>query len=373
MRSSGDPQYNAVMSIPGVNILYTTDEKDRQFAICDKMIDPDKFNHTDERAHAHTANINRLKRLNIFTKKNYNDYWKRRIDSLDFTDISEEELFDIDFDITFSIQLVEDIMKEFSTEGEEKKAFDSLVPFIRSRDPTNVFEQIETCNRVLALTKKQVEDKLKTVNEIIDHLDNTRIDAETDPIVDDPALQRAENEYRAVLAEYNAAKQELSRLTSLENNIVEEIRITIKDTIHSIIQPSSEIDAKKLSAIKNIITKSKLKNIIKSAIAYGRLSFHQLVILFRGLKYIKIYIVDPSCFTLEPIKYEVTRKVVQVDTQTLSPEEDEFVSDRVTRPPLSVIARWPLLNSDANGGTIRNKSRKRRTRKNRHITRRRRR
>ena len=50
--------------------------------------------------------------------------------------------------------------------------------------------------------------------------------------------------------------------------------------------------------------RNKLKNIIKSAIFHGRLSFRQLVILFRGIRYKKIYIVDTSCFTIEQVKQD---------------------------------------------------------------------
>ena len=136
-----------------------------------------------------------------------------------------------------------------------------------------------------------------------------------------------------------------------------------------------------LRDIFNIIMRSKLKNIIKSAIFHGRLSFRQLVILFRGIRYKKIYIVDTSCFTIEQVKHLSTRVVTDTDTQTLplDTEENEYVSDALPVSHQSIPTS--LLHSIQGyppplvgvGGTIRNKSRKRRTRKNRHTTRRRRR
>jgi hypothetical protein len=358
----GDPLYNAVMAMPGVYILDTNNRADSHFTLYDKMT-MNKSN-----------NINQIRRLNIFTTKNYNHYWKRRIDSLDFTNISSQEVFDIDFDITFLFKLLEDIGE---IRPEFKVLYDSMIDIYNRQFALRVIES----KRVLNEKRKLYKEKLKTVNELTRQLN------ENDMQTDDPHNDRirqaqsvAEDEYNIALAEYTQSKNENM---ILENEVAIAMCNIIKDSIRQIVDtlltpPVTDEGRALLGTIFNRIMKSKLKNIFKSAILHGRLSFRQLVILFRGLRYKKIYIVDPSCFTIEQVKHLSTRVVANIESQDLSEEIDEYVKDGspVSHQsiPNSLLRSFqghpPLLGV---GGTIRKKSRKHRTRKNRDTTRRRRR
>lgn len=356
MRWLGDPLYNAVLTMPGVYILDSNNNEDSHFTLYNKMRHG-KIN----KSH----NINQIQRLNIFTTKNYNNYWKSRIDALDFTSISSQEVFDIDFDITFLFKLLNEICKlvpEFNA------LYDVIIDTYNRMFASAVIES----KRVLNEKMKLYKEKLKTVNELTSQL--------IDMQITEQEQRDAEDEYNIALDEYTQSKNDNM---ILENNTAIEMCKIIKVSIDEIIDKLKKLDTlpsrERLGIIFNIIMRSKLKNIIKSAIFHGRLSFRQLVILFRGVRYKKIYIVDTSCFTIEQVKHLSTRVVTEIDTQTLPEPVPEYVL--VDTPvshqsiPNSLLRSFhehppPLFGV---GGTIRNKSRKRRTRKNRHTTRRRRR
>ena len=363
MRQLGDPLYNAVLAMPGVYILDTNNREDSHFTLYDKMR-PGKMNKSN--------NINQIQRLNIFTTKNYNNYWKRRIDSLDFTSISSQEVFDIDFDITFLFKLLKDI----GTIGSGiNDLYDTIIAIYDENYAVRVIES----KRVLNEKRKLYKEKLKTVNELIRQLNDMQTgDPNNDTIKQ--ARSVAEDEYNIALAEYTQSKNDN---IIFENKVAIAMCNIIKDSIRQIVDmlltpPVTDKGRELLGAIFNIIMKSKLKNIFKSAILHGRLSFRQLVILFRGLRYKKIYIVDPSCFTIERVKHLSTRVVANTESQDLPSDMDEYVSD--TPPVIFQSISESLLRSlpehpqlvGIGGGTIQKKSRKHRTRKNRDTTRRRR-
>ena len=355
MRRLGDPLYNAVLTMPGVYILDTNNSEDSHFALYKKMKSGDNRSH----------NINQIQRSNIFTTKKYNHYWRRRIDLLDFTSISSQEVFDIDFDIEFLFKLLDEIYKLVP---EVKPLYDEIIAIYNQRFASAVFES----KRVLNEKMKLYKEKLKTVNEVTSR---QLIDMQEE---EEEEQRHAEDEYNRALDEYTQSKNENM---ILENDAAIEMCKIIKETISKIIDnlKTQQHRHEQLRDIFNIIMRSKLKNIIKSAIFHGRLSFRQLVILFRGIRYKKIYIVDTSCFTIEQVKHLSTRVVTDTDTQTLLSDTEEYVSP--ASPVGNQSIPTSLLHSIQGyppplvgvGGTIRNKSRKRRTRKNRHTTRRRRR
>jgi hypothetical protein len=367
MRRLGDPLYNAVLTMPGVYILDTNNSEDSHFALYKKMKPEDndrsQFNN---RSH----NINQIQRSNIFTTKKYNHYWRRRIDLLDFTSISSQEVFDIDFDITFLFKLLDEICKLVP---EVNALYKEIIAIYNQMFASDVIES----KRVLNETMKLYKEKLKTVNEVTSRqLIDMQITEEEEE-EEEKKQRHAEDEYNIALDVYTQSKNENMRL---ENDAAIEMCKIIKEKISIIINNlKAQHSHEQLGIIFNIIMKRKLENIIKSAILHGRLSFRQLVILFRGLRYKKIYIVDPSCFTIEQVKHLSTRTVADIDTQTLPNEMEEYAREG------SPVSNQSIPNSFLRsinghppppfgvGGTIRNKSRKRRTRKNRHTTRRRRR
>lgn len=368
MRKSGDPLYNAVMAMPGVYILDTNNRADSHFTLYDKMR-PGKMNKTN--------NINQIQRLNIFTTKNYNHYWKGRIERLDFTNISSQDVFDIDFDITFLFKLLEDLLKDI---GENVPGFKVLYDSMIALYNQSFAHQVIESKRVLNEKRKLYKEKLKTVNELTRQLNDMQTD---DPYNDSirQAQSVAEDEYNIALEQYTQSKNDNM---IFENKVAIAMCNRIKESIRQIVDtlltpPVTDKGRALLGIIFNCIMKSKLKNIFKSAILHGRLSFRQLVILFRGLRYKKIYIVDPSCFTIEQVKYLSTRVVANIESQELPSDMEEYVRDdspvslqSIPESLLRSLPEHPQLVG-IGGGTIRKKSRKRRTRKNRDTTRRRRR
>lgn len=363
MRMAGDPLYNAVMAIPGVYILDTNNNEDSHFTLYNKMT-PGQL--------SKSKNINQIRLLNIFTKKNYTNYWESRIEDLDFTGILPQEVFDIDFDITFLFELLKDIG---SSDTKFKELYDIIIAIYNEKYAS----QVIVSKRVLIENRRLYKEKLTTVNELTRQLNDMQIE--------DPNYEMIEQNQRVAEVEYNKALDKYTKSKNenitLENTAANEMCEIIKNWIREIIDgllkpPVTHKSRERLGIIFNIIMKRKLENIIKSAILHGRLSFRQLVILFRGLGYKNIYIVDPSCFTIEQVKHLSTRTVADIDTLALPDEMDEDV------PEGSPVSRQSLPESLLNsfrrlhpplvdvGGTIRKKSRKRRTRKNRdHTTRRR--
>ncbi len=370
MRMAGDLLYNAVLTMPGVYILDTNNDEDRHFTLYNNMRPGDN----------RSRNINQILRLNIFTKKNYTNYWKKRINDLDFTSISSQEVFDIDFDITFLFKLLKDIgSSETKFKDKFKELYDIIIAIYNKRYASQVIES----KRVLIENRRLYKETLKTVNELTRQLNDMQ--------TDDPNYEMIEQNQRVAEDDYNKALDEYTQSKNenmiLENNAAIEmckiIKNWIREFIDGLLKPPVTSDSREqLGIIFNIIMKRKLENIIKSAILHGRLSFRQLVILFRGLRYKKIYIVDTSCFTIEQVKHLSTRTVAYTDTQTLPEEMEEYAREGSPVSNQSIPNSFlRSINGDPPpppppfgvGGTIRNKSRKRRTRKNRHTTRRRRR
>ena len=73
---------------------------------------------------------------------------------------------------------------------------------------------------------------------------------------------------------------------------------------------------------------NKLKNILKTAIFYKKISLKQIILFFSGLEYQELGIADPACFVAKPQQNPLDEdKIIQFDTQEL--DDSSF-----TPPPL---------------------------------------
>jgi hypothetical protein len=73
---------------------------------------------------------------------------------------------------------------------------------------------------------------------------------------------------------------------------------------------------------------NKLKNILKTAIFYKKISLNQIILFFSGLEYQELGIADPACSVIKPLPNpEEVNDIKQFDTQ-------ELVDSSFTPPPL---------------------------------------
>jgi hypothetical protein len=151
----------------------------------------------------------------------------------------------------------------------------------------------------------------------------------------------------ALLAEYNAAETiwQQSRIAlekakakdtlasenaqQVENRVSEDIIAAIKECIDRIISSSSSEQHTELKKIlKNIIMSNKLKNILKTAIFYKKISLKQIILFFSGLEYQELGIADPACFVAKPVEnLSGVDNIMHFNTQEL--DDSSF-----TPPPL---------------------------------------
>ena len=73
---------------------------------------------------------------------------------------------------------------------------------------------------------------------------------------------------------------------------------------------------------------NKLKNILKTAIFYKKISLKQIILFFSGLEYQELGIADPACFVAKPVEnLSGVDTIMHFDTQEL--DDSSF-----TPPPL---------------------------------------
>jgi hypothetical protein len=121
---------------------------------------------------------------------------------------------------------------------------------------------------------------------------------------------------------------------------------------------------------------NKLKNILKTAIFYKKISLNQIILFFSGLEYQELGIADPACSVIKPLPNpQQVDDNIQFDTQ-------ELVDSSFTPPPLfedildfikkkiypSMASPKRVCSSHWSGGSkrkrhVRRYSRKRRTRR----------
>jgi hypothetical protein len=406
-RAAGNTKDNPILATNGLFILDTTMEEHIPFSISD--IGESEFT-TKEGLHLISSDA--ITRRNLLRKINYTSYWKKWIEAFDFSGVRDEDVLRID-SVIEAVFIVKQIYYAFHSENatDDPTVPDGVVeiheideedaelepPFTEDPPPPPppsqdiidqlkaiILSQADKATRLNILIKdatSKVQTKRATfliAAEAADELDiqikeltlQRQLRSRTQDIARlTEELAGADSELEGLRGELTNANEEYadleSQLDQLQREIVAHVTEFIRDLIS---QPNMAVKA----AIKNIIMRNKLKNILKFGIFHKRLSLSQIILFFRSLGYDIINIVDPSCFVLK-----VPRPLqMDIDTQEMIHSQGGMVE-----PPLPPPSDWKeelgmLAHGDdpRKGGTKRKKSysRKRRTRRKRCATRRRR-
>ena len=407
-RAAGNTKDNPILATNGLFILDTTMEKHIPFSISD--IGKSEFT-TKEGLPLISSDA--IKRRNLLRKINYTSYWKKWIEAFDFKDVPVKDVLEIG-SIEEAVFIVKQIYYAFRSENAmDDPADPDGVAEIEEDKYVNEGEEVEKpvaeCTlqprQLSPATKVQLKpiltlaedvrlnNLIKAANENIQsHLLNlSRAVAYANKL---EAMIKEEEETKLLRSEKSEEANEVlatlrgglisqnttvakleSELDVLQFRIVANVIEFIRDLIS---QPNMAVK----NAIKNIIMRNKLKNILKFGIFHKRLSLSQIILFFRSLGYKIINIVDPTCFVLREHRPLET----DIDSQKLSDSQGGMAEPTHPPPNWAEQLNWladPVEGDDKQsakrratesrkGGTKRKRSysRKRRTRRKRCATRR---
>ena len=332
-RLKGEAQHNIVWAFYGLYLLDTSDPEHEGFSISNLPVDENGFVDPQE-----------IIKRNLLTRENYIK-WKYYLDARDFSGVPDFHVSDIGDDLESSVA----IFKKFCEDT-------GIVYSVRSRKVVLkhpvIAEHIEKLRDAVTIAADTIRDAIRQLHE-------------SDTLASEKAQQ-------------------------VENSVSEDIIAAIKKCIDDIISSSSsEQDTELKKILKNIIMSNKLKNILKTAIFYKKISLKQIILFFSGLEYQELGIADPACFVAKPVEnLSGVDKIMQFDTQELDDSsftppplfQDilDFIKKKIYHPTASpkrmrssvasVASRW-------SGGAKRKRrtriySRKRRTRRRRYTRRR---
>ena len=381
-----------------------------------------------------------IKKRNLLRKINYTSFWRNFINGFDFSNIPDIDVLELG-NITEAVIILKQIyyalnsdgiddpsdeaeIDEFDDEEDEvegqavgeaaeaaEAAGEAKLPLTKEIIDMlkNIFVRSSDAKSVITLVKdakEEVESRRSVFLEAANHADKLeeQITQLQESIVTRSKTELVSNmtaklttadeeldELRRVLYE---AKKSAAKLESDLDEIKGRIVANITEFIRGILD-SKQVDPAVKAAIKNIIMRNKLKNILKMGILYKVLTLQQVIIFFRGLEYYILNIVDPSCFKLRkkdpPYEPPDTQELPdsqggldnvkrrthhQLDwTDELAMLADSFVDVEGRRDPDPRAQPNKRRVIATGGGTKRKKSmrsysRKRRTRKKRRATRR---
>jgi hypothetical protein len=430
-RAAGFKKHNPILSTNGLFILDTTIDEHKPFSISD--IGESEFT-TKEGLPLISPDAIRCR--NLLRKINYTSYWKIWIKAFDFSDVRDEDVLEIG-SIEEAVFIVKQIYYAFDSENamddpadpdgvaeiEEEDAeleppvtIEPPSPPRPSQDIIKRLKDILTAHKADAHTAISLDISIKEANKEVQTTRSIFAGAvaaadELEALIEQKEKEEEEPmKLRSRTQEIARLKEQLSAadiaLDGLREELTEQTNIVaelesqlepikgkiISDVtkfIHYLIsQPEHEVK----TAIKNIIMRNKLKNILKFGIFHKRLSLSQIILFFRSLGYDIINIVDPTCFVLRvprPLQEVVdTQEIVysQEGIDVVEPHPHHW-SDQLNEVvkqfegdehPKPFDGDGPTPKRTAvkgEGGTKRKKpkySRKRRTRRKRCATRRRR-
>jgi hypothetical protein len=345
-RFGGEAQHNKVWAFYGLYLLDTSDPEHEGFSISNLPVDKHGF--VDPRE---------IIKKNLLTRENYTN-WKHYLDARDFSRVPDSHVSDIGDDLQASVA----IFKKFCE-------YTGIVYSVRGRKfaltHPIIAEHIETLRGNVTLATEIITNAIRLLHESASKVSDARAEFKRAAVFFDKAEEkynalssRAKNtatttrlftqfsqpatsrEYKSAedeLTEANAALEEAKRIDTLasenaqqvENRVSEDIIAAIKKCIDNIISSSSSEQHTELKKIlKNIIMSNKLKNILKTAIFYKKISLKQIILFFSGLEYQELGIADPACFVAKPQQNPLDAdKIMQFDTQEL--DDSSF-----TPPPL---------------------------------------
>jgi len=336
-RAAGNREDNPILSTNGLFILDTTNEEHQPFSISNIRA-PHEI--TIEKG-LQLITSNAIKRRNLLRTKNYTSYWQLWIEASDFSEVPDEDVIKIGR-ITEAVFILKQIYYAFHSkdamddpadnvgvaeEEEEDAAHEPVegllppppppppqpTPKIKQMLEAIIQQHLDKANSIIQLVKTAnvsvksnrarfleaatAADNLE--ERIEEKLNKQMVTRQTTRSVDEmkQQLSAADIEIDKLRTELTNAKDTAATLESeldvLKSKITADVTELIRDLIS---HPDHDVKA----AIKNIIMRNKLKNILKIGILYKRLSLSQIILFFRSLGYNIINIVDPSCFVLKP-------------------------------------------------------------------------
>jgi hypothetical protein len=411
-RAAGNIKDNPILSINGLFILHTTNDDHSPFSISN-ITGLHEFHHVNG---VRLITYEAIRRRNLLRKINYTSYWEKFIDAYDFSEVPDEDVLEIG-SIDEAVFIVTQIYYAFLHDATDNPTELDSVAEIEEDKYVNEGEEAERPvaegppppplldisikNILKAIIEPQTAKSLELhglsrhANEnvqkiratfLIDANDADALEKRIEQIKQGQMVTRQtsktvkEMEDKLAITDaqlegkrfdLTVAKEESAELKSQLDKLEGKIISDVTQFIRGLISQSNLVVK---AAIKNIIMRNKLKNILKFGIYHKRLSLRQLVLFFRSLGYNIINIVDPSCFVLkEPRKFTTDIDIHDID------DSCQGMKFKPKLPPpldwseqLGVLAKLLTLPS-GRGGTKRKKSkclRKRRTRKKRCVTRR---
>ena len=408
-RAKGFKKHNPILSTNGLFILDTTMEEHIPFSISD--IGEREFTIKEGLP---LIRSNAITRRNLLRKINYTSYWKKWIEAFDFSGVRDEDVLRID-SVIEAVFIVKQIYYAFDSKDatddptdpdgvveidEEDAELQPPVtegpppPSPPSQDIIKRLKLILTAHEAEAHTAIGLNISIKKANEEVQTTRSIFLSAvaaadELEALIEQKEKEEEElMKLRSRTQEIARLKEQLSAadiaLDGLREELTEQTNIVaglesqlepIKDKIISDVTKFiryliSQQEHEVKTAIKNIIMRNKLKNILKFGIFHKRLSLSQIILFFRSLGYDIINIVDPTCFVLR-----VPRPLQEVvDTQQINDSQGGIFEPppphRDWEEELGMLAHG---DGSRKGGTKRKKpkySRKRRTRRKRCATRR---
>lgn len=417
-RAAGNTKDNPILATNGLFILDTTMKEHIPFSISD--IGKSEFT-TKEGLPLISSDA--IKRRNLLRKINYTSYWKKWIEAFDFKDVPDEDVLEIG-SIEEAVFIVKQIYYAFHSENamddpadpdgvaeiEEEDA--ELEPPVTKDPPPppppsqDIIERLKLIlkaheaeahiaiglNISIQEANEEVQSKLPTfLTDVADAEDLEELIEQKEEEKETMKLRSHTQEIARLKEKLSTANIELDRLReelTEQTNIVADLKSQLEQIKGKIISDVTEFIRDLISqpkheevktAIKNIIMRNKLKNILKFGIFHKRLSLSQIILFFRSLGYDIINIVDPSCFVLK-----VPRPLeTDIDSQKLSDSQGgvDIKNKRTHLPWTDQLIEMAVPGHETakrsatgspNGGTKRKRSysRKRRTRRKRCATRR---
>jgi hypothetical protein len=390
VRLRGYAPHNLFWAFYGLYILDTSDKDLACFSISNLPVDEHGF--VDPRE---------IIKKNLLTLENYHKL-KRYLDARDFSGVPDSHVSDIGDDLQASIAIFKKfckntgivnpvrrrkvVLKHYpiiathieTLRGAVTLAADTIIHAIRQlHESANIVSDARAEFKRTADLANTAEDKYQALKSRV----NTRFDL----AVNEPTLRA---EYNTAEDIWQKAKTALEQAKAndtfasenaqqVEKNESQVIIDAIKKCIDDIIRSSEDHAGFELKRIlKNIIMSNKLKNILKTAIFYKKISLNQIILFFSGLEYQELGIADPACSVIKPLPNpQQVDDNIQFDTQ-------ELVDSSFTPPPLfedildfikkkiypSMASPKRVCSSHWSGGSkrkrhVRRYSRKRRTRR----------
>ena len=425
-RAAGNREDNPILATNGLFILHTTNDEHSPFSISNIK----DREYADENG-LRIITSDAIKRRNLLRKINYTSYWKKWIEAFDFSDVPDEDVLEIGSieeavfivkqiyyafrsknatDDPAELDGVDEYEEEYTKTGEEveEPVAECKLPALSLSLSQTIINQLKELILPQADKATSLNILIKRANEDVQTQRDTFFRAaeaadELEKQINERTRQRqlrSDTPQIAVLTEELAlADKELEGLrgeltkamnhaAELNSELDKSEGIIVANVTEFIRHLISLEDTGVKNAIKNIIMRNKLKNILKFGIFHKRLSLSQIILFFRSLGYDIINIVDPTCSVLKPprpletdihsqdtggsqegidIKTKRNPRVPwteQLNGLAVSVEDYETQSDK-RRDKRSATA-------SQNGGTKRKRSysRKRRTRRKRCATRR---